>query len=101
LFVEVVVVVLQEAMTDSQLPDFLVFGYNIDRMLTSLKVEFETRVPQRVSELRVSVSVVANWLLLPKKHRKLHRVKRYSMTPWTECYLSQGFTHVFHLIVGV
>jgi hypothetical protein len=30
LFVEVAVVVLQETMTDSQLPDFLVFGYNLD-----------------------------------------------------------------------
>jgi hypothetical protein len=45
LLVEVAVVVLQKAMTDSQFPDFLVFGYNNDRVFTSLEIEFKSRIP--------------------------------------------------------
>lgn len=40
LFVEVAILILQEALGDPQLPNFLILGYNLDRMLTPFKAEF-------------------------------------------------------------
>jgi hypothetical protein len=55
LFVEVAVVVLQEALGDSQLPDFLVLDDCLDRVFTPFETECEVRVPQRVLQLGRSV----------------------------------------------
>jgi hypothetical protein len=51
LFVEIAVVVLQETLGDSQLPDFLVLDDCLDGVFTALETEFEVRVSQRVFEL--------------------------------------------------
>ena len=58
LFVEVVVVVLQEALAHSQLPYLFVLDDYLNRMLASFKVEFEVRISQRVLEL----GIVRGWL---------------------------------------
>jgi hypothetical protein len=77
LFVQVAVVVLQEALGDSQLPDFLVFDYRLDRMLTPFETELERRVPQRVLELGGNDGLVED----PR--------------------VQQSFTYIFHLVVGI
>jgi hypothetical protein len=44
LFVEIVVVVLQEALAHSQLPNLLVFRHYLDRVSASFEIEFQSRV---------------------------------------------------------
>lgn len=80
---EIAVVVLQEALGDPQLPDFLVFDYRFDRVLTPLETKFESRVPQRVLELR--------------GHKELaESLRRYQRNR-----VQQFFTYIFHLVVGI
>ena len=80
---EIAVVVLQEALGDPQLPDFLVFDYRFDRVLAPLETKFESRVSQRVLELRG------------------HKGLAESLRRYQRDRVQQFFTYIFHLVVGI
>lgn len=85
---EVIVVVLQEALADSQLPDLLVFDYSFDRVLTPFKIEFETRIAQRVFELGRSVVDRGG-------------LGSFAGSEQFAGATSRSYTHIFQLVVGV
>jgi hypothetical protein len=86
--VEVAVVVLQEALAHSQLSNLLVFRHYLDRVSAPFEVKFQSRVSQRVLELKVSVSVCCG---------------QSSKASWLggDPDVVQGITYIFHLIVDV
>jgi hypothetical protein len=51
LFVQIASLVLQEALAHSQLPDFLVFDHDLNRVLAPLEAEFQVCTAQRMLEL--------------------------------------------------
>lgn len=72
---QVAILILQEALADSQLPIFFIFGNDFNRMLASLEIQLEGRVSQRMLELVRLVSLLNENLLVS--------------------------TYIFHLVVGV